>query len=313
MEEKQEVTLEKYTPKSWFKSSGLGFFIGLAIIVPGISGSTIAILFKLYEKIIYAIGNIFKKFTRCFLFLLPIIIGAIVGVVLGFFTVKELINLVPFAISALFAGLMCGSAPTVFDEVKGVKPNFKYIILFILGIAIPAVISIVTTLFHSGESDVFLDQEPYQYPLCILIGFIVAITQLVPGLSASAFLMSIGYFNKLINAISISFIKEHPMYLVIFLCLAIGFIIGLVVVSKLINYLLSKFRNATFFMISGFVIGSIFAILFNVDIYNVYLSWGNGQGNLALDLSLGIVLFILGLAVTLFFYFYEKKKKTLQN
>ena len=50
MEDSNEVVLEKYNLKSWFKSSVLGFFIGLAIIVPGISGSTIAILFKLYNK-----------------------------------------------------------------------------------------------------------------------------------------------------------------------------------------------------------------------------------------------------------------------
>ena len=88
MEDSKEVVLEKYDLKSWFKSSVLGFFIGLAIIVPGISGSTIAILFKLYNKLIYALGNILKKFASCFLFLLPIIIGGLVGIVLGFFTIK---------------------------------------------------------------------------------------------------------------------------------------------------------------------------------------------------------------------------------
>ena len=131
MEDSNEVVLEKYNLKSWFKSSVLGFFIGLAIIVPGISGSTIAILFKLYNKLIYALGNILKKFASCFLFLLPIIIGGLVGIVLGFFTIKELINLIPFAVSGLFAGLMSGSAPTVFNEIKGQKFSLFRIILLI--------------------------------------------------------------------------------------------------------------------------------------------------------------------------------------
>ena len=66
-------------------------------------------------------------------------------------------------------------------------------------------------------------------------------------------------------------------------------------------------------MICGFVVGSIFAILFNPDIYQVYLSWANNDGNMVLDLPLGIVLFVVGFAITLFFFFYEKKKKSLQN
>lgn len=313
MKETDELILEKYNLKSWMKSSILGFFIGLAIIVPGISGSTIAILFKLYNKLIYALGNILKKFAVCFLFLLPIIIGALIGIVLGFFTIKELINIIPFAVSGLFAGLMSGSAPTVFNEIKGQKPNVSRIILLIIGILIPVVLTIVTTLFSTNDSNILLDQGYYQYPLCLFIGFVVAITQLVPGLSASAFLMSIGYFNHLINSVSISFLSEHPLYLLIYLCLIIGFIIGIIVVSKLINYLLSKYKINTFFMICGFVIGSIFTILFNPDIYQVYLSWGSGNSSIILDLSLGIVLFIIGFAITLFFYFYEKKKKTLQN
>ena len=70
-EQNNEIVLEKHSSKSWFKSALLGIFIGLAVIVPGISGSTVAIIFKLYDKLLHAISNLFKKFTICFLFLLP--------------------------------------------------------------------------------------------------------------------------------------------------------------------------------------------------------------------------------------------------
>ena len=98
MEEKEvlvtnDPVISKYTSKSWFKSCILGFLIGLAIIVPGISGSTISILFKLYDKLLYAISNIFKKFKVCVLFLLPILIGGILGIILGFFSVKKLLEI----------------------------------------------------------------------------------------------------------------------------------------------------------------------------------------------------------------------------
>lgn len=94
-------------------------FHRLAVIVPGISGSTVAIIFKLYDQFLYAVGNLFKQFKKCFMFLLPIGIGMVVGVLLGFFTVEKLLGLLPFAVVGLFAGLMSGAFPAVKDELKG--------------------------------------------------------------------------------------------------------------------------------------------------------------------------------------------------
>jgi putative membrane protein len=129
-QESMEIALIKYNKKTWSKSALLGFFIGLAVIVPGISGSTVAIIFKLYDQFLYAIGNLFKKFKQCFAFLLPIGIGMVAGVVLGFFTVQQLLDILPFAIVCLFAGLMSGAFPAVKDELKEAKWTAKRTILF---------------------------------------------------------------------------------------------------------------------------------------------------------------------------------------
>ena len=67
-----DIALGYKSKKEVAKGGLLGFFIGIAVIVPGISGATIAILLKLYDKLLYAIGNIFGKFRKCFVFLLPI-------------------------------------------------------------------------------------------------------------------------------------------------------------------------------------------------------------------------------------------------
>lgn len=309
----EEIIIEKYNLKSWFKSCFLGFFIGIAVIIPGISGATISIIFKLYEKLVYAISNILKKFKICFLFLLPIIIGGIIGFVAGFFSIKELLNLVPFTLIALFAGLMCGSSPAIFSEISNTKPSKTRIFLLILGILIPVTMTVVTTLCKVNDNSEFLDSHWYQYIICIILGFVVAITQIVPGLSATSFLMSVGYFNNIVNSVSLTFWREHPLYILIYVCLGIGFLIGLVVISKLISYIFKKAKVTAFYMISGFVIGSIFAMFFNPDIYSVYLSWANGSVNYTLDLTLGIILFFVGFAIAFIFYKYEKKKKTLQN
>ena len=75
--------------KEIFVSVFVGFSIGLSIIVPGISGSTIAIIMKVYDKLMYSFSNIFKKFKICFIFLIPIGIGAVLGFAIGFVLVKK--------------------------------------------------------------------------------------------------------------------------------------------------------------------------------------------------------------------------------
>ena len=135
------------------KGGILGAFIGLAVIVPGVSGSAVAIIFRLYEKLLYALGGIFRRFKESARFLLPIALGGIVGLAAGFFGVRFLLNLLPFAIVALFAGLMLGAFPAVTDEIKGEKPPPLRIILFLLGLLFPIGLSTLS-VFRSEEHTV---------------------------------------------------------------------------------------------------------------------------------------------------------------
>ncbi|MBR2903230.1 MAG: DUF368 domain-containing protein [Clostridia bacterium] len=202
-----EIELVKYNKKSWFKSGLLGIFIGLAVIVPGISGSTVAIIFKLYRQFLYAIGHLFQDFKKCFLFLLPIGLGLVVGFVGGLFGVQKLIDILPFAVVCLFAGLMVGSFPAVKDEVKGVKWTALRIILLCVGILIPVAIGVVSALLGAGNTevaDVFAKVEWWQVLIAVAVGYAMAITQVVPGLSASAILMAIGWYRALMGSISIT-------------------------------------------------------------------------------------------------------------
>ena len=118
------------------KGGILGFFIGLAVIVPGVSGSTVAIIFKLYDKLLYALGNIVRRFKACVKFLLPIAVGLAVGFVLGFLAIQKLIDISPFTVIGLFAGLMLGSFPAVYDEVRAEKKTPLRLGLFLLGMAV---------------------------------------------------------------------------------------------------------------------------------------------------------------------------------
>ncbi len=311
MEETKDIDLKYKNKKETFMGSILGFFIGLAVIVPGISGSTMAIIFKLYDKLLYAIGNLINKFKYSFIFLLPIGIGAVLGFSLGFFGIQFLLDLLPFAIMAFFAGLMIGAFPAVTDEIRKEKLTLKRILLFLLGLGIPIVIS-VTSTFVQGGNQSLENLKFYHYILFVFLGYIVAITQVVPGLSATALLMAFGYFVPIMESVKFSYIQNNPMVLLVYVCLVIGFIIGLISFSKILTWIFNKSRKTAFFMIVGLSLGSIISMFFNPDIYKTYQSWANGEALFGLDLGLGIGLLLIGAGIAYLFVRYERKHSQME-
>lgn len=305
-----EIALIKYNKKTWCKSALLGFFIGLAVIVPGISGSTVAIIFKLYDQFLYAVGNLFKKFKKCFAFLLPIGIGMVVGVLLGFISVKKLLEIIPFAVVCLFAGLMCGAFPAVKDEIKGAERNTKRIALFAVGLFIPIALGCVSAWLATGETaftDIFGKVEWWHILLGLLIGYVVGVTQIVPGLSASAFLMAVGWFGSLVDSVSMTYWQSNPAIFLLYMGLGFGFLAGLFTFSKFLTYLFAKARHTSYFMIVGLSLGSILSMFCNGDIIETYVTWAQ-NGIAWLDLGLGVALFAIGLVGAYLLVRYQRKK-----
>lgn len=282
----------------------VGFMIGIAIIVPGVSGAMIAIMFKLYDKIINAVATLFKTFKKNLLFLLPIIIFAAIGVILGFFSIKKLLELIPFAITCLFAGLLLGGIPELKEEK--IKYNFINILIFVIGLIIPilmALLSIFSTLNMSISNYTFIN-----YLILFIVGIIVAITQFVPGCSASAFLISIGLFNNLMNSVSLTYFKETPMIFTIYASLILGFIFGCFLSAITLNKLIKKYHVKMSYLFMGLSLGSVVSILIGKDNMDIYKTWANSGINY-LDLILGITLFIIGLTLVILFIHLTKKKR----
>ena len=293
-----EIALIEYNKKTWCKSAVLGFFVGLAVIVPGISGSTVAIIFKLYDQFLYALGNLFKQFKKCFTFLLPIGIGLAVGVVLGFLTVKQLLDILPFAIVGLFAGLMVGAFPAVKDELKGAEWNAKRVALFCVGVLIPVAIGVLSAVLEGNTkgagADKFANVQLWQVLVSVVIGYALGITQIVPGLSASAILMAIGWFSSLMDSVSLHYWLENPAVFLIYIGLGVGLLLGLLTFSKVLTYAFQKARHTAYSLIVGLSLGSILSMFCNGDIVAVYASWAV-NGVAWLDIILGVVLFVVGI------------------
>ena len=310
---------------SFFKRFLFGVLYGLAIIVPGISGAAVSIIFKLYDQLLFAVSNLFKKFKKCFLYLLPIGLGAIAGFLFGFFLIQRLLDLIPFSIVLLFAGLMIGSFPAVLAEIKGNPKSGKNTALFVVGLLVPILLLCLTLGLNfssiqaeaSGEV-VASDPNAFfgSFPLWMLllslpIGFVVGLTQVVPGMSASAFLMMIGWFKPLMGCVHFEYMKENPKVFLLILIMVVGFFAGFFLTSKFIDVALKKNRASTYQVIVGLSLGSILTMFINPEVFPIYLSWANngivGTAGLV-DIILAAPLLILGLVSSYALVRYERKK-----
>lgn len=272
--------------KNWFKRLLAGAGIGIAASVPGVSGATIAVILKIYKSLVEAVDHLFKNFKKNILFLLPIILGIILAMIPCLLLFNVALQGFVFGIVALFAGLIIGSFPGVYDEVKEYKPNkFDWIIL--VGTLIFAVLlGIFSILFGNNINliDLFNEHPWWLYLILIPVGMIASIALAVPGISGSMILLIIGIYKPLIatmaewfsQIIHGSFTNIGPFFLII-LSLGAGIIIGFYFISKLMNFLLNKYHGKTMYAIIGFIIGSLVTLFINHDIFAYYMIWASGS------------------------------------
>lgn len=273
-----------------------GFCIGLAVIVPGVSGAIIAILFGLYDEIISSISSIDKN-KKNILFLLPIIISAFFGLTLGFLLIKKLYFYYPFIVSCLFSGLMLGSSSNIISKIENKKCSY-----IIIGIAIPLILTTLSIL-NNTELDI-INFSIKNIFMQIIIGFIISLTQFIPGASASAFLISIGIFQDLMDSLSIKIFFSNYNVMFCFIFLLVGAILGIIIISKILNKIVKSNKNVNN-IYYGLAIGSAIAVFINKDNLLLYKEWIRFGFNY-LELYLGIIIFLC--SIVLAKWFLEKNK-----
>ena len=262
--------------------AGMGIGIGAAI--PGVSGAAIAVIFKVYEDIIAAVNNFRKRFGFAIKVLIPILLGIICAVIPCIYLFSLAFEHLMFVLICIFAGFLIGSFPSITDKVKGVKPNKLQIALIITGALFVITLGVLSVAFgdklNIGGLFVNIKSNWWLYLVLIPVGALAAVALTVPGLSGSLILLVIGFYRPLVdsvktwagNCVKGDWSMVGPL-LGVLASFAVGCLIGVVLVSKIMSYLLAKHRDSTFFTIIGFIAGSIFVLFFNYDIYNYYLNW----------------------------------------
>ena len=312
--------------KEWFRRLIAGLAIGTGAAIPGVSGAAIAVIFRVYEDIIGAVNSFRKRFGWAITVLIPILIGILVAVAICIVLFHLAFRHLMFVLMCVFAGFLIGSFPGITDEVKGEKvdlPAKLFIAVGALFVIALGIASVVVGMNGFTVSSLFMDPIPWWlYLVLIPVGAVAAVALTVPGLSGSLILLILGFYRPLVDNAEL-WAKEllhgdfsHTLPLVgVIGCFGIGCLIGVVVVSKIMNILLAKHRKETFFTIIGFISGSVFVLFFNYEIYNYYRVWA-GQAVEGIDqimpMWLEMIVGFLVLALCAFLSYllvrYQRKK-----
>ncbi|GAA0597373.1 DUF368 domain-containing protein [Virgibacillus siamensis] len=251
-----------------------GLIMGTSDVIPGVSGGTIAVLLGIYERLIAAIDKLTSKDWKKQLgFLIPLGIGVGTAILLLSHVISWLFEHYPGPTKFFFLGLIIGVLPYLFHKSDAKNTfNAKHIVILLVG----AVVVGSLMIFQTSEGAPIENITTSTYILLFFSGMIASSAMILPGISGSFMLYVIGVYTTVIGAV-------ENMQLDIIAVTGAGIVIGLVVMTKIINYFLNQYYTGTFALIIGMVIGSVFV---------VFPGW---PGDIS-AMILSVVTFALGLA-----------------
>lgn len=240
-----------------FKNILKGIVIGIANVLPGVSGGTLAVVLNVYDKLTESIGNFFlapfEKKKEYIKFLLQIGIGAAIGIVVFAGIISKMYEGYPRITTLIFLILIIPSIPLILKGEKFFKKN--NLIFFGLGV-IFTIGFIFLTKYFVGDEIALINPESISSSYAIKLfvcGVIAAGAMVIPGISGSLLLILMGEYYNIMG-----YIKGFKLIPLFFF--GLGVAIGLVAVSKLINILLNKYRSYTLNFIVGIIVVSLFQI-----------------------------------------------------
>lgn len=252
-----------------------GFIIGIAKIIPGVSGAVLSISLGIYEKILYIIGHPLKLKLNDIKFLFFLLGGAGLGILLFCNSVKWFLSNYYLPTILLFSGLIIGGMPEITSEIKKKDYSFFNFFIFIISFTL---ILILTNLSNNGGSS----SNHY-----FLMGVIESLTTIIPGISGTAIFMALGWYKNLLNLFND--LLTFNASLTVSLNFILGFTISTIIIAKVLNFAFKKFKITAYFCVMGFMIGSLWTMVVKVFKYNLN----------AIQIIFGIILLISGIVSTL--------------
>lgn len=257
--------------KNFFK----GIAVGIGGIAPGLSGSVLLVILGLYQKTVTAIGTLFKDFKKNMLFLIPLFAGFGVGVILFSKLVDYLLEHFEMQTRFAFLGLVLGTVPLFYKQVKKEGFQKKYYI--------PIVLSAIAglCLFYFNK-DLFPPISDPNLLQSFSLGVAVAVSSIVPGVDSAVILSSLGLYELYVSSLA-------DFNLSVLLPAGVGLIFGVFAASFVINKLIKKCYTITFSIIFGLFLSIIPNVL-------------NSNCQLGFDVPslISIILAVVGFGVSFF-------------
>ncbi len=259
-----------------------GFVIGIANIIPGVSGGTLAITLGIYERLIKAISHFFTNLKENIKFLVPIAVGAVLSLLILSNVIGYALDHYPIPTTLLFVGLIFGGVPLLYRHVKTEKKSSSNLLIFFITFAI---VTIFAFLKEGNFSVDLSNLNLFGYILLFIVGMVAAATMVIPGISGSFMLMLLGYYQPIINTIrNLTRFDDLTKSFMILIPFGIGVLVGIVLIAKLIEFLLEKYEVKTYFGILGFVLASVLTLIYGL--------FGNSFD--IVQILIGVVTFFIG-------------------
>lgn len=245
----------------------IGVVIGIANIIPGVSGGTMAVSMGVYDKLIHAITHLIKEFKKSMKFLLPIGVGLIVALI-GLAKLIEIsLTQYPIPTNLFFIGLIVGGLPAVIKRLKDTKKKVN-MGNWLAGIIFFAIVVGFALLGQSQAADSSVAFNFINVVKLFFVGMIASATMVIPGVSGSMVLMLMGYYENILESISkfvdgaialdINAMLESAGVLIPF---GIGVLAGVAIIAKVVEVMFRKYPNYAYCSIIGLIVASPIAIV----------------------------------------------------
>lgn len=246
------------------KSILKGMLIGIANIIPGVSGGTMMVSMGIYDKLIHCITHLFSEFKQSVKFLFPIAIGMGIAIIASAFGLEWLFESFPVEANLLFTGLILGSLPIMWKNVKGSKLKIGHLIA---ALAFFAVVVGMAAFGGTEGAAADLAFNLVNVLKLFVVGVIASATMVIPGVSGSMVLMLLGFYQPVLGAIT-DFIEALTSLDVegilagmgILVPFGLGMVAGIFAVAKLVEIIFEKFPLYAYWAIIGLVVASPVAI-----------------------------------------------------
>lgn len=232
-----------------------GAIIGIANIIPGVSGGTMAVILGVYDRLIQSISNFRKDFVNTLKFLIPIGIGAGLGILLFSKIIEFSLEHYSIATNLVFVGLIIGSVPMIWKKIKGEndgenRRRMGAVLAFLICLAIMIYMGISNP---DETSQMMTTLTVGSFMKLFLASIIASGAMIIPGISGSFVLLLLGIYTTVLGAIS-------DLNIVMLIPVALGCTVGLLLCAKIIDILFTKCPQQTYSGILGLMIGSLFSI-----------------------------------------------------